>query len=169
MRTIQRFAIGACTGIVALTSFAGTASAGTGADTVTVRSESAAAPKIIKCRAVAHNPHYSHHAHAADKHRVNIVGTVKCDKKVAKLRIKVVLYKGKSKNRLYKYKESAWKTNYGKSSINHNAARRCVKKQYYKGVAFVQVVFPPGYKPPAGSAKPWSKTVYISACKKQGS
>ncbi|MFI0453805.1 hypothetical protein [Actinomadura sp. 6N118] len=165
MRTIQRLAIGACTGAVALTSFVGTASAGT--DTVTVQSGSAAAPKIIKCRVVAHNPHYSHHAHAADKHRVNIVGTVKCDKRVAKIRIKVVLYKGKSKNRLYKYKESAWKANYGKSSIGHNAARRCVKKQYYKGVAYAQVTFPPGYRPPAASGKAWSKTVYISACKKR--
>ncbi|WP_018654990.1 hypothetical protein [Actinomadura flavalba] len=123
----------------------------------------AAQADVITCKITAHNPHYSHHAHAADKHRVNVTADVKCTKKVGSLKIKVILYKNGKK-----YKESGWKTATGKNRVSTNAARRCVKKQTYQAKALATVVFPPRYTPPSGSGYDWSTKVRINACKKGG-
>lgn len=118
-----------------------------------------AATDVITCKARVHLPHYSHHAHAKDKHRVNVTADVKCDKRVASLKIKVRLLKnGKP------YKTTGWKSNTGKNKISHNAARRCIKKQKYQGQAWVQVVFPPGYRPPTAATTVKSKVVTIRKC-----
>ncbi|WP_019630802.1 hypothetical protein [Actinomadura atramentaria] len=131
-----------------------TARPGVGKSKVSVRD-------VITCKITAHNPHYSHHAHAADKHRVNVTADVKCSKKVASIRLKVVLYKNGQK-----YKESGWKTATGKNRVSQNAARRCVKKQTYRAQALATVAFPPGYRPPTASGTAWSASVRINACKK---
>ncbi|MDL4775229.1 hypothetical protein [Actinomadura xylanilytica] len=129
--------------------------------TATRSGVNAAAAAVITCKVRIHDPHYSHHAHAKDKHRVNVTADTKCTKKVASLRIKMRLYKnGKP------YKTTGWKSNTGKNTISHSAARRCVKKQRYQGRAWVRVVFPPGYKPPTGSSTVTSKAVTIYKCAK---
>ncbi|GLW65872.1 hypothetical protein Arub01_41160 [Actinomadura rubrobrunea] len=122
-------------------------------------SPTAAAADVIRCTLRVHQPHYSHHAHAADKHRVNVTADVKCTKRVARLRIKVRLYKNGQP-----YKTTGWKSNSGKNWISYNAARRCVKRQRYQGQAWAQVVFPPGYRPPAAAGTVKSRVVTINRC-----
>ncbi|MFC4905870.1 hypothetical protein [Actinomadura gamaensis] len=168
MKRITKLAAGAFTGaavVLAPLALTGTANAETGT-VITLEptgAQRAAAAKVIHCTIVAHNPHYSHHADAKNRSMVNVVGTVKCDHKVARISIRVGLYKNG-----HLYKQSGVKSNTGKSSISQNAARRCVKRQKYTGVAVASVVAPPGYTPPTASGRSVSKTVYISACKKGG-
>jgi hypothetical protein len=116
---------------------------------------------VIHCELKVANPHYSHHAAAKDKDRVNVVATLKCDRSVSGMKIKVRLYK-----KGVKYKESGWKANNYKNSISVNAARRCVAKQKYQGQAWAYVWAPAGYQPPMAYMTIKSKVVYISKCKK---
>ncbi|MFI0484825.1 hypothetical protein [Actinomadura sp. 9N215] len=121
----------------------------------------AAARPSIRCLLRVHLPHYSHHSDAQDRHRVNVTADVKCNRKVAALKIKVRLYKN---GRIYK--TSGWRSNRGKAKIAHNAARRCVKNQKYQGEAWATVTFPPGYKPPVLNGHVKSKVVLIRKCKR---
>lgn len=118
---------------------------------------------VIHCAIKADNPHYSHHAHAKNKHIVNAVGRVKCDHRVASIRIKIILFKNGNKE---KYKETGWKSNTGKSSISHNAARRCLKNVRYMTAAYAYITAPPGYKPHTVYVKDYSSIVLIRKCKK---
>lgn len=152
----------------------GTAGAATGSvggpETITVTAKKtgkkagmgARSADIITCKITTHLPHYSHHAHAANRHMVNVTATITCTKKVAGLAIRVGLYKnGKL------YKQSGGKANAGKNKIGQNAARRCIKKQKYTGVAKGVVTFPAGYTPHTKNVSDESKTVKINACKKK--
>ncbi|TMR06370.1 hypothetical protein ETD83_04940 [Actinomadura soli] len=121
----------------------------------------AAARPAIKCLLRVHLPHYSHHSDAQDKHRVNVTADVKCNRKVAALKIKVRLYKN---GRVYK--TTGWRSNVAKSKIAHNAARRCVKNQKYQGEAWAVVKFPPGYRPPVLNGHVKSRVVVIRKCKR---
>ncbi|MEV0408079.1 hypothetical protein [Actinoallomurus sp. NPDC050550] len=142
------------------------ADASTTDSTVTITATRAAGrgmrADVITCKITTHNPHYSHHAHAKNRDIVNVTADITCSKKVSGLSIQVALYKGKSL-----YKKSGVKKAYGKNRISQNAARRCIKKQNYTGVAAGTVVFPPGYTPPSKNVRSQSKTVYIAACKKK--
>ncbi|GAA4639504.1 hypothetical protein GCM10023196_101380 [Actinoallomurus vinaceus] len=142
------------------------ADASTTDSTVTITATRAAGPgqraDVITCKITTHNPHYSHHADAKNRSMVNVTADIKCTKKVAGLAIQVVLFKEKAR-----YKTSGVKKAYGKSSVSQNAARRCVKRHHYTGVAAGTVVFPAGYTPPSKNVRDQSKTVYIAACKKK--
>ncbi|MGI5262079.1 hypothetical protein [Streptomyces angustmyceticus] len=171
MRTVQRTLLaGALTGALALTMGAGTAGASAPADggsrtavgTRTVQTVDARSGDVITCKITTHLPHYSHHAHADNRHMVNVTADIKCSKPVAQLAIRVALYKN---GRLYK--QSGNKVNAGKSKVGQNAARRCVKRQNYTGYSAGVVTFPPGYTPRTKQVNHTSSTVRINACKKR--
>ncbi|GAA0362152.1 hypothetical protein NE235_37040 [Actinoallomurus spadix] len=163
---VRVLAVGGLAAVLVSTAGLSAADASTTDSTVTLTATRAAGPSlradVITCKVTAHNPHYSHHAHAKNRDIVNVTADIKCSKKVASISIQVALYKN---NTLYK--KSAVKRNAGKNYISQNAARRCVKKQHYTGVAVGTVNFPPGYTPPSKSGRGQSKTVYIAACKKK--
>lgn len=170
MRTVQRTLLsGALTGVLVLTMGVGTVSASTadaGPDTATgattVRTVDARSGDVITCKITTHLPHYSHHAHADNRHRVNVTADIKCSKSVAQLALRVVLYKnGKL------YKQSGAKANAGRNKVSQNAARRCIKRQKYTGYSVGVVTFPPGYTPHTKQVKHTSATVRINACKKR--
>ncbi|MEU8996170.1 hypothetical protein AB0952_04440 [Streptomyces caniferus] len=170
MRTVQRTLLaGALTGALALTMGAGSAGAsapaGAGPDTATgtstVRTMDARSGDVITCKITTHLPHYSHHAHADNRHMVNVTADIKCSKKVAQLAIRVGLFKNGTL-----YKQSGTRANLGKNKVSQNAARRCVKRQNYTGAAVGVVTFPPGYTPHTKQVKHTSATVRINACKK---
>ncbi|AZS75992.1 hypothetical protein DDE74_38565 [Streptomyces lydicus] len=170
MRTVQRTLLsGVLTGVLALTMGVGTAGASTadaGPDTATgaatVRTVDARSGDVITCKITTHLPHYSHHAHADNRHRVNVTADIKCSKSVAKLALRVALYKN---GRLYK--QSGAKVNAGRNKVSQNAARRCIKRQKYTGYSVGVVTFPPGYTPHTKQVKHTSATVRINACKKR--
>ncbi|MGW7575652.1 hypothetical protein [Streptomyces sp. NPDC054765] len=116
---------------------------------------------VITCKITTHRPHYSHHAHADNRHMVNVTADIKCTRKVAQLAIRVGLYKNGTL-----YKQSGPKTNAGRNKVSQNAARRCVKRQNYTGYAVGVVTFPPEYTPRTKQVKDTSATVRIYACKK---
>lgn len=117
---------------------------------------------VITCKLTAHRPHYSHHADAKNRHRVNTTADISCTKKVSKLALRVGLYKnGKI------YKRSSVTSTTGKNHVRQNAARRCVKKQRYTGAAKGVVTFPPRYTPRTKKVGAQSKTVVVRACKKK--
>lgn len=117
---------------------------------------------VITCKLSAHRPHYSHHADAKNKHRVNTTADITCSKKVSKLDVRVGLYKNGTI-----YKRSSVKSASGKKYVRQNAARRCIKKQRYAGLAKGVVTFPPGYSPRTKSVSDQSASVVIRACKKK--
>ncbi|MEW1748923.1 hypothetical protein ACIQU1_10990 [Streptomyces angustmyceticus] len=171
MKTVQRTLLaGALTGALALTMGAGTAGASApvdgGPDTAvgaaTVKTVDARSGDVITCKITTHLPHYSHHAHADNRHMVNVTADIKCSKRVAQLAIRVALYKN---GRLYK--QSGNRVNLGKNKVSQNAARRCVKRQNYTGYSTGVVTFPPGYTPHTKQVKHTSATVRINACKKR--
>ncbi|SCK52510.1 hypothetical protein [Streptomyces sp. WMMB 322] len=139
------------------------AGAGSG-DTATsvFQARDARSSDVITCKITTHTPHYSHHAHADNKHRVNVTADIKCSKKVSKLSIQVGLYKN---GRIYK--KSAVKSSAGKNRVSQNAARRCVKKQTYTGLANGLVTFPPNYTPRTKKVSHRSSDEVIRACKKK--
>jgi hypothetical protein len=119
----------------------------------------ASAAAVIRCQIRTFNPHYSHHAHAQTKHRVNVTAKIQCTSRVAGLQIKVRLLKnGRA------YKTTGWKRNAGKAYISFNAARRCVKNQRYQGEAWGIVAFPPRYVPPVARIYDKSPVVIIRRC-----
>lgn len=171
MRKVQRTLLaGALTGALALTLGAGTAGAsvpadkgpGTATGATTFRTVDARSGDVITCKLTTHLPHYSHHAHADNRHMVNVTADIKCTKGVARLALRVGLYKNGSL-----YKQSGTKANAGKNKVSQNAARRCVKRQKYTGYAAGVVTFPPGYTPHTKQVKHTSATVRINACKKR--
>ena len=117
---------------------------------------------VITCKITTHLPHYSHHADADNRHMVNVTATTTCTKKVARLSIRVALYKNGNL-----YKQSSVKSNTGRNKIGQNAARRCVKKQKYTGYSKGVVTFPAGYTPHTKTVRDESKSVTINACKKK--
>ncbi|MCO5973924.1 hypothetical protein [Actinoallomurus soli] len=165
---VRVLAVGGLAAVLVSTVGLSTADASTTDSTVTITATRTAGPgaraaaDVITCKITAHNPHYSHHAHAKNRDIVNVTADITCTKKVAGISIQVALYKN---NTLYK--KSAVKRNAGKNYISQNAARRCVKKQHYTGVAVGTVNFPPGYTPSSKSGRSQSKTVYIAACTKK--
>ncbi|WP_026413838.1 hypothetical protein [Actinomadura oligospora] len=175
MKRITKLAMGAFAGAaVALAPLAltGTANADTGTNpettVITLKQDAgtrthAAGSQVIHCALAARNPHHSHHADAANRGMVNAVGSVKCDHAVARISIRVGLYKH---GRLYR--QSPVKANAGKTSVTQNAARRCVARQDYTGVAIADVTAPPGYRPSHAKGRSIGKTVRIAACKRGG-
>ncbi|GAA3182944.1 MULTISPECIES: hypothetical protein [Streptomyces] len=117
---------------------------------------------VIHCKIHTANPHYSHHAHGENRHRVNVVATVTCTKPVAQLSERVGLYKNGTI-----YKRSGVATVAGKKFVKQNASRRCVKNKNYAGYAKASVLFPPGYSPRTAKLSDKSPTVKISKCKKK--
>jgi hypothetical protein len=117
---------------------------------------------VITCKITTHRPHYSHHADAENRHRVNVTADIKCTKKVSKLSVRVGLYKN---GRIYK--KSSVKSATGKNYVRQNAARRCVKNQKYAGLAKGVVTFPPNYTPRTKNVSDQSAGVVIRACKKK--
>ncbi|MFD5393540.1 hypothetical protein ACFWJW_04830 [Streptomyces sp. NPDC127097] len=171
MRTVQRTLLsGALTGVLALTMGAGTAGASTPAGpgphtatgATTVRTMDARSGDVITCKLTTHLPHYSHHAHADNRHMVNVTADIKCTKPVAQLALRVGLYKNGTL-----YKQSGAKVNRGRNKVSQNAARRCIKRQNYTGYSVGVVTFPPGYTPHTKQVKHTSATARINACKKR--
>lgn len=141
---------------------AGTGSGSGDTATSVFQARDARSSDVITCKITTHTPHYSHHAHADNKHRVNVTADIKCSKKVSRLSVQVGLYKNGSL-----YKKSSVKSSTGKNYVSQNAARRCVKKQTYAGVANGTVTFPPNYTPHTKSVSHQSSSVVIRACKKK--
>ncbi|TYC12420.1 hypothetical protein FXF65_24545 [Actinomadura syzygii] len=109
-----------------------------------------------------HDPHYSHHAHAKNQSVVNVVADITCTKPVARLTIRVRLWKnGRA------YKTSAQVSKAGKAYLRQNAAGPCVAKQTYRGEAWVYVKPPPGHQPPSGKTHIYGDSVKIPSCKKR--
>lgn len=139
------------------------AGSGSGDTTTSVfKARDSRSSDVITCKITTHTPHYSHHAHAENKHRVNVTADIKCSKKVSRLSVQVGLYKNGSL-----YKKSAVKSSTGKNYVSQNAARRCVKKQTYTGAANGTVIFPPNYTPRTKNVSHQSSSVVIRACKKK--
>lgn len=140
----------------------GSASASGDSASSVFRARDTASRDVITCKITTHRPHYSHHADAENKHRVNVTADIKCSKKVSKLSVRVGLYKNG-----HIYKRSAVKSSTGKNKVSQNAARRCVKNQKYAGLANGVVTFPPNYTPRTKSVSDQSAGVVIRACKKK--
>ncbi|MEV5568734.1 hypothetical protein AB0L06_01685 [Spirillospora sp. NPDC052269] len=173
MKRITKLAMGTFTGAaVALvpSTLTGTANAGTDTDTsvITLRPDGAArahagASQAIHCALAAHTPYRPQRADAVDRSAVTVAGSMKCDHAVARISVRVGLYKD---GRLYE--QSGVKSNAGRTSITLNAAGQCVGQQDYTGVAIANVIAPPGYHPSHAKGRAIGKTIRIADCKRGG-
>lgn len=107
---------------------------------------------IIVCRANAQDPHDSTHFPGT----MNSIGTIECTAPVDSLAITVSM-----EYSILTVAGPRTKSNSGRSSIMHNAARDCIPG-YYRTRVTGWVVFPPGYTPSAGPVSHTSKYVVIT-------
>ncbi|MFC5185310.1 hypothetical protein [Actinomadura harenae] len=186
MKRITQLATAAFAGAAVVLASTGTANADTGTTVITFEPASAAHPAAghaakhpaakhstgkgsavkpgtIRCVLAARDPHSPRRPDAEARDVIDVAGSVKCDHPVARISIRVGLYK---KGRLSR--QSAVKTNAGKTSIAQNASHRCVAPQDYTGVAIANIVAPPGFRPEHAKGRAIGRTVRIAACRPGG-
>lgn len=120
---------------------------------------SSADDKVIRCRIEAKRPRHSGYSDTGRPNLVTASGTVKCDHRVARIAIRVGLYKNGEL-----YKQSEVRSNTHEYAIAQNASRWCVPQKNYTGVTIAKVFAPRGYRPRHANGTAVSRSTYLTTC-----